>query len=134
MEQWRDIKGYEGTYQVSNLGNVKTLERTIRYLHEANRSEQTRVIKERKLKGTIDLDTNYRIFSLRKNKKGKTRRAHQLVAEAFLGHVPNGLELVVDHINDDPLDNRAVNLQMLGNKENMDKGKRKKQLERNLNT
>lgn len=94
MEEFRDIPGYEGLYQVSNLGNVKSLPREkIKKLSKGNN-------------GYLQVTLNY-------NGKRKTRTVHQLVAVAFLNHTPCMHKLVVDHINDDKLDNRVTNLQIV---------------------
>jgi CRISPR/Cas system-associated protein Cas7 (RAMP superfamily) len=55
------------------------------------------------------------------NGKRKTREVHQLVAEAFLGHVPCGYKLVVDHIDNNKLNNRVDNLQLISQRENASK-------------
>jgi len=110
-EIWKDVPGYEGMYQVSNLGNVKSL------IYN----------KERFLSKVID--KRYYQVGMYKNKKKTTRKIHQLVAEAFLNHTPCGLKLVVDHINNNTLDNRLENLQIITHRENVykiqDKGSSK---------
>ncbi len=58
---------------------------------------------------------------LYKNKIGKTFRTHQLIAMAFLNHVPNGHKLVVDHIDNDKLNNKANNLQLVSQRKNASK-------------
>ena len=100
-EIWKDIVDYEGLYQVSNLGRVKSFKWN----------------KDKILKGGIDL-TGYYLVVLHKNRLRKTKRIHQLVSVAFLNHIPNGYELVVDHINDDKIDNRVENLQLVTQREN----------------
>jgi hypothetical protein len=99
MEEFRDIPGYEGLYQVSNLGNVKSLG-----------NDRTR--KEKILKLCIN-KTGYYHVGLSKHGKVKSLNVHQLVVMAFLGHDPCGYNLVVDHINNNPLDNRVDNLQIV---------------------
>ena len=100
-EEFRDVDGYDGVYQVSNLGRVKSLW----------------FGKERILKGKINTP-GYLDIGLYKDNKGKTRAIHQLVSVAFLGHKPGGYKLVVNHINFNKLDNRAVNLEIVTAREN----------------
>lgn len=109
-EIWKDVVGYEGLYEVSNLGRVKSLVRKW-------------CIKEIIMMGGID-GSGYRSFGLSKNYKSTTKKAHKLVAEAFLGHTPCGLELVVDHINNVKTDNRLSNLQIVTSRENASNYKR----------
>jgi hypothetical protein len=95
-EIWKPVKHYEGIYEVSSLGFVKSLKYN----------------KERILKHGINYH-GYAIVVLCKHKKKKTRKVHQLVAESFLNHVPDGFNLVVDHLNDIKTDNRVDNLQVV---------------------
>lgn len=102
-EQWKDIKDYEGLYQVSNYGRVKSLRRNI-------------ILKEMKSK-----ESNYRYFlSLSKNGVRKQVKCHRLVAKAF---VPNLNKLPeVNHKNPvttDICDNRSSNLEWVTHQENM---------------
>lgn len=100
MEIWKTIKDYEGLYEVSNLGRVKSLRRN-------------------KVMNVFFDSRKYIIVSLRKDSIRKTFRVHSLVAESFLNHVRNGrMDLVIDHINDNPSDNRLENLQIITQREN----------------
>ena len=94
-EIWKDVVDYEGLYQISNLGRVKSLQFN----------------KEKILKPQL-VNNNYFIVRLCNNNY-KSRLVHQLVAESFLGHKPCGHKLVVDHINDIKTDNRLENLQIV---------------------
>jgi hypothetical protein len=107
VEVWKDVPNYEGIYQVSNLGRVKSLSRI-----KLNCGKYPFTTKEIILKQGLDLK-GYPLVVLTKDNKRKTRSIHQLVAEAFLNHKPCGYELVIDHINDNPLDNRIENLQVV---------------------
>lgn len=108
MEIWKDIPEYEGLYQVSNLGNVKNIQHTV----------------ERVLKNSLVKGTRYFRVSLCGSLKKENKNNHQLVAMAFLGHEPNGHKTIVDHINNNPLDNRVENLQLISNRENLSKDKK----------
>lgn len=99
-EIWKDVIGYNGIYQVSNIGRIKSL----------------RFNKEKILK--LSLNKGYYVFELSKDKIKKQKKVHQVVAESFLGHVCCGMKLVVDHINDIKNDNRVDNLQIVSNRFN----------------
>jgi hypothetical protein len=104
-EIWKDIPSYEGLYQVSNLGNVKSLNRFV--TRGGNSVFRTGNI----LKATFTKD--YFKVVLSKDANKKTFTVHQLVAISFLNHKIDGHKLVIDHINNNPLDNRLENLQIV---------------------
>lgn len=110
-EIWKDIIGYEGYYQVSNLGRIKSLERRVR----TGRGD--RLVKERILKLCNDA-YGYVIVPLNKQGKLKTIKVHKLVAIAFLNHIPCGHKEVVDHINHNKKDNSVDNLRLVTQREN----------------
>jgi hypothetical protein len=109
MEIWKDIKGYEGIYQVSNLGRVKSLARKVikAYGAEHNLSE--------KIKSVNSDNFGYSVIRLH-NGSGKTFKVHRLVANAFLGE-PNGLE--VNHIDGNKSNNNLNNLEYCTKSENL---------------
>jgi hypothetical protein len=114
-EIWRDIPGYENLYKVSSFGRVCSLDRVCN--------------KGRKIKGAVlkpSLSSNYYKVMFSKVGIKKTFRVHILVAMGFLGHViGNGTAgLVVDHIDNNPINNRLDNLQIITNRENLSKDKK----------
>jgi hypothetical protein len=119
-EIWKDIPGYENIYQVSSLGNVKSLSRKI-----LNQGLNEFYSKEKILKKHVSTNGKY-IVVLRKNNLPKTIQVHQLVAIAFLNHVPNGHKIVVDHIDNNPLNNKLSNLQIITQRENASKDRKNK--------
>ena len=119
-EVWKDVVGYEGLYQVSDYGNVKSLSRTI------TKGNITYVTKDKILKQSVD-SVGYPYVNLSDYKKQKTFRVHQLVAMAFLNHIPNKHKgLVIDHIDGNKLNNMTTNLQLITNKENTSKDRKNK--------
>ena len=114
IEIWKDIEGYEGIYQISNFGNVKSLSRYIN-----NKHNTLSLTKEKIMKLCNDKD-GYRLVSLIKNNNAKTCRVHFLVAKAFL-KFKNNESYVIDHINNIKGDNRVSNLQYISFRENVSK-------------
>jgi hypothetical protein len=115
-EIWKAIPNYEGIYEVSNLGNVKSLSREI-FNYLGSYISEEKIMKQH-------INQGYKRVNLSKNNKLKNIKVHQLVAMAFLNHIPDGThKLVVDHINNNPLDNRFENLQIITNRDNASKDK-----------
>lgn len=103
-EDWRPIPGYEGLYEASSFGRVRSLTRTVP-LGDSTKTIQGIVLKQRKF-GT---DRHPRkAVKLCVGGIAKVRLVHQLVLEAFVGPRPEGLEGC--HNNGDPFDNRTENL------------------------
>ncbi|MEG1256888.1 NUMOD4 motif-containing HNH endonuclease [Clostridium sp.] len=102
VEIWKDIKGYEGLYQVSNLGRVKSLER-----YRKNHNKLQKV--EEKIKNMRQDKQGYLLIDLYKGNKAKTIRVHRLVAETFLKNADN--KETVNHIDGNKLNNRIDNLE-----------------------
>ena len=111
MEIWKEIKGYEGLYEVSSEGRVRSLDRRVYdKTHQCYRS----------LKGVILVNRKgnyYYQVNLCKNGISKNCYVHRLVAETFLSNPDNKPE--IDHINTNYLDNRVENLRFATHKENM---------------
>ena len=102
-EIWKDIKGYEGLYQVSNYGRVKSFNCEVNCYPNAKR-----IIKGRIRKAPIDKDGYYRI-GLSKVHKQKHYYVHRLVAEAFLPN-PNNYKSI-NHKDENKKNKRADNLE-----------------------
>ena len=110
-EIWKDIKGYEGQYQVNNYGNVRSLSRIIQYPDGRQYNYKGRELKPHRNK------KGYYTITLSKDSVKQHYQVHRLVAEAFIGDIPEGY--VVNHINCIPSDNRAENLEIVTQTENV---------------
>lgn len=104
-ELWKDIKGYEGLYQVSNMGRVRSL-------NYQGHGETRVIVPKQNNRGRL-------WFDLWKNGKGKPMLAHRLVAIAF---IPNPLDLPeINHIDENPKNNVVENLEWCTRAENINK-------------
>ena len=122
-EEWGDVVGYEGLYQVSDQGRVKSLERKVSHWRGGERIQ-----KERILKPDVSQDGYLRV-GLYAGGKRKWFRVHRLVCEAFHDNPDNKSD--VNHINEDKADNRAVNLEWCTAKENNNHGTRNERSAKN---
>ena len=98
-EIWKNIKDYEGLYQNSNLGRVRSL-----------KHGKIRILKPNKVKG-------YLCVYLCKDGKKKQFLVHRLIWETFNGEIPEGME--VNHINENKTDNRLKNLNLMTHFDNV---------------
>ena len=98
-EIWKDVPNYEGLYQVSNLGNVKSVRRNRLLTLKSN-------------------GKGYLCIQLWSNGFFETFKVHQLVAMAFLGHVRCGHKFVVNHKNFIRTDNRLENIEVVTARQN----------------
>lgn len=103
-EIWKDVKDYEGLYQVSSIGRIKSLPRN------------GTINKERILKCTVDKD-GYLKVNLSKNNIQRKIIVHRLVAMAFISNPYNYPQ--VNHIDGNKQNNEATNLEWVSNKENI---------------
>lgn len=116
MEEWKDIEGYEGLYQISSEGRVKSLERFRKGKHNS-----LVFVNEKILKGVKDKDDYLKVI-LYKEGKVKTHKIHRLVASAFLPNPDNLLE--INHIDENKQNNCLDNLEFCDRSYNINFGSR----------
>ena len=109
-EIWRDITNYEDTYQISNLGNVRSKDRVVLYI-----DKRKRIFPGQTMKLNIDTKGYYKV-NLRKNNKFKSLRIHKLVAEHFLKKEIG--KNIVNHKDGNKLNNCVDNLEFVTISEN----------------
>ena len=121
-EIWKDIEGYEGRYQVSNLGRVRSLDRIVPAL-----CHKTGTIVDYHRKGCIisqrpiNNGSGYLVVTLNDNeRKAHTHLVHRLVARAFVPGYREGLD--VNHKDEDKTNNRADNLEWCDRQYNINYG------------
>lgn len=125
VEVWKPIMGYEGLYEVSNLGRVKSLDRMVINYRGS-------FIRKGEIKAICNLSKGYKGVLLCKDGKQKTHKVHRLVAEAFLPN-PDNLPQV-NHKDEDKTNNRVENLEWCDNKYNINYSHSKKIISINIIT
>jgi hypothetical protein len=107
MSEWRDIEGYEGVYQVSDQGQVRSLDRLVRHWRGGMLKQRGKV-----LKPIVQRDKRGRVARVQVNLScdgcAKTTSVHRIVLETFLGPCPDGMEGC--HGDGDPTNNAISNL------------------------
>ena len=112
-EIWKDIVGYEGLYQISNLGRVKSLK-----------------FGKEKIMNSLKDSNGYLSICLSKGGIQKRYRIHRVVYESFFGSIPVGL--VINHIDENITNNRLTNLEAITPIENYLYGTRLKRISKSL--
>lgn len=110
-EEWKAINGYEGYYEISNLGRVKALQRTINNGHGGTTTRKEHI------KGQTVNPDGYLMVGLNKDAVQRKRPVHVLVAEAFVDGWFPGAE--VNHKDFDRTNNRAENLEWVSHSDNV---------------
>lgn len=111
MEEWKDIKGYEGFYEVSNTGKIRSLDH---YIRQKNNSKK---LHKGKILNTWSDKIGYIVVGLNKYNKYKIKKVHRLVAEAFIPNPENKSD--VNHKDGNKANNCVNNLEWNTRAENM---------------
>ena len=101
-EIWKDIKDYEGLYQISNFGRVKSLKRKVK------NKNGYRIVEEKILKNLIN-DMGYYTVNLRKDNQNNIKLIHRLIAENYISNKNN--YPIINHIDGNKLNNNIDNLE-----------------------
>lgn len=105
MEEWKDIKGYEGLYQVSNLGNIRSLQ------SRWGKRVQPRIVNQH------ITENGYKRVGLSKNNKQKLFMVHRLVADTFMPNSNANLE--INHKDYCRTNNNLNNLEWMSHEDNV---------------
>jgi ribosomal protein L22 len=103
-EVWKPIEGYEGVYEISSFGRVKSF--------KGKKNIVGKILKPNLVKG-------YFALSLCKDRKKKTIQIHQLVAAAFLNYIPDKVNSVINHIDGNKTNNNISNLEIVTQRKNL---------------
>ena len=111
LEVWKSVKGYEGLYEVSNKGNVRSVDRYVK-----GNSKQEPYFVKGKAKSINAKNNGYLVVNLCKNNICRSKHVHRLVAEAFIKNTFN--KRTVNHKDFDKTNNCVENLEWASYKEN----------------
>lgn len=114
-EKWKDVINYEGYYQISDSGRVKSLERFVPHKKYVKMR-----VKESILINNLNTNGYYYVI-LRKDNKSKSKNIHQLVAESFLNHKANYYSEVINHKDFNKRNNNLNNLEIVSQRQNTNK-------------
>jgi len=118
-EMWEDVENYEGFYQVSNLGRIRSLDRTITRNDGMAKKVKGKILKTRVSKG-------YVLINLNKDGVCKTFSLARLIATTFIPNKKRKPE--VNHIDENKLNNAVTNLEWCTSLENANHGTRNKRI------
>lgn len=119
-EIWREIPGFEGYYQASSFGRIKSVDRTIIDSRGVSYLKKGKVLKQ-----GLRNDGYYQV-ALSKGSIVRTYPVHRIVYQSFYGEIP--FDKVVNHIDENPTNNRIENLNLLSQKDNLNWGSAKERL------
>jgi hypothetical protein len=120
LEEWRPVKNYEGLYEVSCLGNIRSLDRPVHHWRGGKSFIIGKILKR-------NLDQNgYAIVHLSKNNQAKLCKIHLLVWDVFGNKPRDGIKIQVDHIDNDKNNCQIDNLQLLNSRQNCSKDQKSK--------
>lgn len=117
-ERWKDIIGFENIYQISDIGRVKGMCREIVY------KDGRKYTKPAQIKKLTIADNGYLHTMLKRNDKSFYFPVHKSIAMAFFNYIPNSRKIVIDHIDNNKLNNNVYNLQIITSRENNSKDKK----------
>ena len=132
-ELWKDIKGFEGAYQISNYGRVRSLRRTMMW---GRNLKTLRVLEEVIMAQQLLIgshNTEYFAVWLRKPKVHKKMFIHRLVAEAFVPNLDPETMTIVNHRDSDKGNNHATNLEWITQSDNVRHYFRRKNITETMN-
>src|SRR5699024_5648926 len=112
-EVWKDIPDFKGSYQVSNMGRVRSVDRVVTY-----KDGRVRKYKGKVRKPHVNKTRGYEQVILNNDNEVTTKRVHRLVLETFKPHA-NMNDLDVNHIDGDKLNNHLTNLEWLTRHDNV---------------
>lgn len=127
IEIWKEVPGYEGLYEISNLGRVKSLEKT----YKSGVAHSIEKFQPEKILSPISNKAGYLHVNLFNNSKRKAHSIHKIVAEVFLPYTglnPDGTQIIgrieVNHKDEDKTNNSVENLEWCDSKYNCRYGTR----------
>ena len=111
-EIWKDVPNFEGSYQVSNMGRVRSVDRVVTF-----KDGSMRKLKGKVLKSYLN-NVGYELLKLSNDGRGNTKTVHRLVLETFKPHV-NMNDLQVNHIDGNKSNNHLTNLEWVTARDNI---------------